>query len=309
MFVGDGRPGGARAPGPARSWTSPGRASGSTPTSGPRAATARWCARVESYEAYWDRWAEPWEFQALLKARPVAGDADLGAPVRRAAPAAGCGPGRSAPTTCARCAHMKRRAEAELARRGLTDREVKRGRAASATSSSPCSCCSSCTAALDPDAAVARPPSRRWPSWPAPGYVDPDDAEPARPTPTGSCAGVEHRLQLVRRARRSTPCPTDDAARDRLARVARLPRHGRRRRRSSSSTRELRPPPGHRARHPRARSTSGRCSRPSPAADARAAGQPGRGRGPAAALRLHRRRAHPGRRARADPRPHPARPG
>ena len=29
---------------------------------------------LESYEAYWDRWAEPWEFQALLKARPVAGD-------------------------------------------------------------------------------------------------------------------------------------------------------------------------------------------------------------------------------------------
>ena len=34
---------------------------------------------LDSYRAYWDRWAEPWEFQALLKARPVAGDADLGA--------------------------------------------------------------------------------------------------------------------------------------------------------------------------------------------------------------------------------------
>ena len=32
-----------------------------------------------SYEAYWDRWAQTWEFQALLKARPVAGDAELGA--------------------------------------------------------------------------------------------------------------------------------------------------------------------------------------------------------------------------------------
>ncbi len=38
---------------------------------------------IESYEAYWDRWAEPWEFQALLKARPVAGD-------RRARPAVRC---------------------------------------------------------------------------------------------------------------------------------------------------------------------------------------------------------------------------
>jgi len=29
---------------------------------------------IESYRAYWDRWAEPWEFQALLKARPAAGN-------------------------------------------------------------------------------------------------------------------------------------------------------------------------------------------------------------------------------------------
>ncbi|MDZ7734611.1 MAG: hypothetical protein U5R31_17375 [Acidimicrobiia bacterium] len=33
---------------------------------------------IDSYEAYWDRWAEPWEFQALIKARPVAGDRHLG---------------------------------------------------------------------------------------------------------------------------------------------------------------------------------------------------------------------------------------
>src|SRR5438270_2994724 len=29
---------------------------------------------IESFEAYWDRWAETWEFQALLKAAPAAGD-------------------------------------------------------------------------------------------------------------------------------------------------------------------------------------------------------------------------------------------
>lgn len=33
---------------------------------------------VESHRAYYDRWAKTWEFQALLKARPVAGDRDLG---------------------------------------------------------------------------------------------------------------------------------------------------------------------------------------------------------------------------------------
>ena len=34
---------------------------------------------LESHLAYYDRWAENWEFQALLKARPLAGDAELGA--------------------------------------------------------------------------------------------------------------------------------------------------------------------------------------------------------------------------------------
>src|SRR6266498_3911570 len=31
-----------------------------------------------SYLAYWDRWAEPWELQALIKVRPAAGDRRLG---------------------------------------------------------------------------------------------------------------------------------------------------------------------------------------------------------------------------------------
>jgi len=34
---------------------------------------------LDSYRAYWERWAETWEIQALLKARFVAGDPDLGA--------------------------------------------------------------------------------------------------------------------------------------------------------------------------------------------------------------------------------------
>lgn len=33
---------------------------------------------LTSYAAYYDQWAEPWEVQALLRAHPVAGDADLG---------------------------------------------------------------------------------------------------------------------------------------------------------------------------------------------------------------------------------------
>ena len=33
---------------------------------------------LASHRAYYERWAKTWEFQALVKARPVAGDADLG---------------------------------------------------------------------------------------------------------------------------------------------------------------------------------------------------------------------------------------
>ena len=33
---------------------------------------------LASYGAYYGQWAQPWEVQALLRARPVAGDADLG---------------------------------------------------------------------------------------------------------------------------------------------------------------------------------------------------------------------------------------
>ena len=37
---------------------------------------------LASHEAYYQRWASTWEFQALLKARPVAGDLELGAQLR-----------------------------------------------------------------------------------------------------------------------------------------------------------------------------------------------------------------------------------
>lgn len=39
---------------------------------------------LASHLAYYDRWAATWEFQALLKARPVAGDAELGRAYRHA---------------------------------------------------------------------------------------------------------------------------------------------------------------------------------------------------------------------------------
>ncbi len=81
---------------------------------------------VASYAAHWRRWAQPWERQALLKARPVAGDAALGrAWTAAAADALWSRPVDADDIRAVR--DMKRRAEAEVSRRGLTDREIKRG--------------------------------------------------------------------------------------------------------------------------------------------------------------------------------------
>ena len=50
---------------------------------------------LESHVSYYERWAENWEFQALLKARPLAGDLELGeAYVNRVAPLVWASAGR-----------------------------------------------------------------------------------------------------------------------------------------------------------------------------------------------------------------------
>ncbi|HTT87318.1 MAG TPA: hypothetical protein VMF60_08125, partial [Acidimicrobiales bacterium] len=81
---------------------------------------------IEGFRSYWHRWAEPWEFQALMKARPVAGDAHLG---RRFAEAADT-------TVWTRVLHadelaqlrrMKARAEAAVTGRSRAGDEIKRG--------------------------------------------------------------------------------------------------------------------------------------------------------------------------------------
>src|SRR5215218_2231352 len=78
-----------------------------------------------SYRAYWERWAAPWEFQALLKARPVAGPDDLATAFAGAAAEALWGRVLSADDLRSLRA-MKARTEAEVARRGLATRDLKR---------------------------------------------------------------------------------------------------------------------------------------------------------------------------------------
>jgi len=85
--------------------------------SGPLART------VESYRAYWERWARPWELQALVKARPAAGDAALGRAFMEAA-APFVYPEVLDPDALREVRAMKARTEKVAARRG---EEIKRG--------------------------------------------------------------------------------------------------------------------------------------------------------------------------------------
>jgi glutamate-ammonia-ligase adenylyltransferase len=79
-----------------------------------------------SYQAYWDRWAQPWERQALIKVRPVAGDREL-AERFRAEAAARVYPERLDPETVSAVRRMKARVETSAKARAGGDRQVKLG--------------------------------------------------------------------------------------------------------------------------------------------------------------------------------------
>lgn len=81
---------------------------------------------VDSYRSYWERWAQPWEFQALLKAVPVAGDRDVGRAWHEAASSTLWARRLTADDLRA-LRSLKARAEAEVQRHGSAEREVKRG--------------------------------------------------------------------------------------------------------------------------------------------------------------------------------------
>ena len=170
---------------------------------------------LASYLAYWDRWAQTWEFQALLKARPVAGDPDLSA--RFEAEAATRVWGRPfGAEEMQQVRVLKARAEQAVTRRGLTDLELKRGKGG----------------IRDIEFAVQllqlvhgrADPSLRTPATlPAiaalsqGGYVASEDAE-ALDDAYRFLRTVEHRLQLFEGQQVHT-VPAGDDSRIRLARV------------------------------------------------------------------------------------------
>ncbi|MEE8737503.1 MAG: bifunctional [glutamine synthetase] adenylyltransferase/[glutamine synthetase]-adenylyl-L-tyrosine phosphorylase [Bifidobacterium sp.] len=82
--------------------------------------------RLQSHQGYYRQWAESWEFQALLKARPVAGDVELGhAYMDMTRPFVWSASRRE--NFVYDCQQMRRRVE-DLIAPELRDREIKLGR-------------------------------------------------------------------------------------------------------------------------------------------------------------------------------------
>ena len=194
--------------------TTMGRAYEVDPTLRPEGRSGALSRTVEGFVAYWERWARTWEFQALIKARGVAGDADLAARWLTAAEPF-MWPERLDPEAVAEVRAMKARIESrpevlrdgarqlKLGPGGIRDVEftvqllqLVHGRADRSLRR---------TGTMPTLAALA-----------ANGYVDEEDAVELGRT-YWSLRRVEHALQLANE-RRTHTVPPDAATQDRLAR-------------------------------------------------------------------------------------------
>ena len=214
------------------------------------------------------RWAPTWEFQALLKARPMAGDSELGQAYVRGASAPWCGRPPTGDDFVVDVQAMRRRVEDHV-RPSHGDRELKLGRGG----------------LRDVEFAVqllqlvhgraTRRCARRplWTRWPCSARA----GTSAAPTGANLAASyrflrlLEHRLQL-QRLRRTHLLPADydtDACVGSPARPAAGRRAQRPGRRAAGRSRGATPAGS--AGCTRSSST-GRCSRPSPRVDRRRCG-------------------------------------
>lgn len=170
---------------------------------------------LASYEAYWARWADPWERQALVKAVPVAGDEEVGRAWLASANSVVWG----APFTAddlRSVRAMKVRAETAVGRRGTGDRDVKRGPGGIRDVEFAVQLLQLVHGRVDED---LRSPNTltALEALAAGGYVDPDDAATLATAYT-FLRRVEHALQLDDE-RQVHEVPVDRDDRRRIARV------------------------------------------------------------------------------------------
>ena len=170
---------------------------------------------IESYATYWDRWAQPWEFQALLKAVPVAGDPEVG--LRWASAASSALWGRRFNADDLRSLRaLKERAETDVVRRGVAEREVKRAPGGIRDIEFAVQVLQLVHGRTDPD---LRSPTTltALAEMRAAGYVAPDDADGLADA-YRFLRRVEHALQIEDDQQTHT-LPTDRDHRRRIARV------------------------------------------------------------------------------------------
>lgn len=170
---------------------------------------------LSSYESYWERWAEPWERQALLRAVPVAGDADLGTAWHAAARRVVW----ERPFTADDLRHLralKVRAEDEVRKRGSAEREVKRGPGGIRDVEFAAQLLQLVHGRVDEE---LRSPNTlaALRALAQGGYVDPDDADRLSQSYV-LLRRVEHALQLEDE-RQTHTVPVDREHRRRIARV------------------------------------------------------------------------------------------
>jgi glutamate-ammonia-ligase adenylyltransferase len=170
---------------------------------------------LDAYEAYWERWAQTWELQALIKARPIAGDAALGAEfIARAE--RHVWPDVLDPDAVREVRAMKARTEEMLRRKGTAEREVKRGYGGIRDIEFAVQLLQLVHGRADRDVR-ARATLEALEQLATRGYVHPADASRLDEAYTW-LRTVEHRLQLEDEHQTHT-IPVDRAARMRLARV------------------------------------------------------------------------------------------
>ncbi len=168
---------------------------------------------LSSHLAYYDRWAKTWEFQALLKARPLAGDRALGEDYSRAiGPLVWTASGRERFVEDVQA--MRRRVEEHVPSDEL-DRQLKLGRGGLRDVEFSVQLLQLVHGRVDDS---VRSPStlEALQALAAGGYVGRDDAE-ALKTAYRLLRTLEHRIQLFR-LRRTHLMPTSDVDLRRLGR-------------------------------------------------------------------------------------------
>ena len=133
-----------------------------------------------------------------------------------------CGARRSSADDLRHVRALKVRAEEEVRRRGVADREVKRGPGGIRDVEFSAQLLQLVHGRVDPDAARPMAPSTALEALAHGGYVDARRRRGRWPSRTGSCAGSST-ASSSRTSARSTPSPATREDRRRLARVPRVP--------------------------------------------------------------------------------------